>query len=84
MFKKGDIVRVIGDEDQELFVVIKSNAKTIYEYNTLGKPKWKIDKTKMIVKPVDNQNYPGQLVLEKDRCEHFMTRKEVKPFTFLK
>lgn len=83
MFKKGDIIRVIGDDDNELFIVVKPNAKIVYEYNTMGKPKWKVDKTKMIVKPVDNPNYPGQVILDKNRCEHFMTRKDIKPFSFL-
>ncbi len=83
MFKKGDIVRIIGDEDNELLVVVKTSAKMPYDYNMMGKPKYKVDRTKMVVKPVDNPTYPGEQIIDKDRCEHFMTRKNIKPFSFL-
>jgi hypothetical protein len=83
MFKKGDIVRVIGDGDQELFVVTKSSAPVIDSYNINGRAKYRRDKTKMLMRPVDNPNFPGEVIIDKSKCEHFMTKKEVKPYSFL-
>ena len=83
MFEKGDTIRVTGDDDDELFIVIRTNSRVIYEYNVMGKPKWKVDNTRMVVKPINNPNYPGLVVLDKHKCEHFMTRKDIKPFSFL-
>lgn len=82
-FKKGDLIRVIGDEDNELFVVTKASAPIIIDYNVNGRAKYRKDRTQMVVKPVDNPSYPGEIIIEKDRCEHFMTKKDVKPYSFL-
>jgi hypothetical protein len=83
MFNKGDLIRVIGDEDNELFVITKINAPKIMSYNVLGRAQYGKDRSMMVVKPVDNPNYPGEIIIEKSRCEHFMTKKEVKPYSFL-
>ena len=83
MFKKGDLVRVIGDEDEELFVVTKASATAIDGYNINGKARNIRDRTKMLMKPVENGDFPGEIIIEKCRCEHFMTKKEVKPYSFL-
>jgi uncharacterized protein YqfB (UPF0267 family) len=83
MFKKGDLIRMIDDEDNELFVIIKINAPKIMSYNALGRAKYGKDRTRMVVKPVDNPTYPGEIIVEKSLCEHFMTKKEVKPYSFL-
>ncbi len=83
MFKKGDLVRVIGDEDNEIFLITKASAPTIVDYNINGRAKYKRDRTKMIGKPIDNPDYPGEVILIKANCEHFMTKKEVKPYSFL-
>jgi hypothetical protein len=83
MFKKGDLIRVIGDEDKEIFVITRINAPKIISYNVLGRAKYGKDRTRMLIKPVDNDDYPGEILIEKSRCEHFMTKKEVKPYSFL-
>jgi hypothetical protein len=83
MFKKGDMVRVIGDEDNELFVVTKTSAPYISNYNAYGRAKYKRDSSKMLIKPVSNDRFPGEIIIEKVKCEHFMTKKEVKPYSFL-
>ena len=83
MFKKGDTIRVIGDEDRELFVVTKSSAPLIDGYNINGRAKYVRDRSKMVVKPVNNVHYPGEIVIEKSKCENFMTKKLVKPYSFL-
>lgn len=83
MFNKGDLIRVIGDEDNELFVVTNVNVTIIVSYNFLGHPQWGKDRTKMMVKSVTNLNYPGQIIIDKSRCENFMVKKQIKPYLFL-
>jgi len=83
MFKKGDVIKIIGDDDIELFIITKINASKIISYNALGRAKYGKDRTKMIIKPVNNLSYPGEIIIEKSRCEHFMTKKEVKSYSFL-
>jgi hypothetical protein len=80
MFKRGDIVRRIGDEDNELFVVVKTTAKIIKEYNIMGKPKWGKDPSKMVIREESGR---AEMVVPKADYEHFMTRKNIKPFSFL-
>ena len=83
MFKKGDLVRMIGDEDKELFIIVKINAPVVSSYSLNGRAHYRKDRTKMIIKSVDNPRFPGEFVDEKSVCEHFMTKKEVKPYSFL-
>jgi hypothetical protein len=89
MFKKGDMVRMIGDEDKELFVVLEVSILTISGYTVHGGAKYSRNNTKMLVKPINNPRFPGtnllipKLIILKSKCEHFMTKKEVKPYSFL-
>ena len=83
MFKKGDMVRMIGDEDKELFVVLEVSILTISGYTVHGGGRWSRNNTKMLVKPINNPRFPGKMIILKSKCEHFMTKKEVKPYSFL-
>ena len=83
MFRKGDLIKVIGDEDEEVFIVIKTSASMIESYNIYGNAKYKRDNTKLMVKPIDNPRFPGQIIISKSMCENLMAKKKVKPYSFL-
>ncbi len=83
MFKKGEIVSIVGDEDKELFIIIKTSITVIDGYNILGNPRWKRDRTKMTLKPLSNQRHPGVFDIDKINCEHFMAKKDIKSYSFL-
>jgi len=65
-FNKGEIVRHLSDKDNEnLYTVVKTNAKTIHEYKLLGQPKFRKDNKLMVVKPVRDLDYPGEIIVKK-------------------
>lgn len=84
MFRKGDIVRRIDDEDGDLFVVVKVNIPVIHDYNAVGRPMYRKSKSHMFIKPVGEEYYPGEIKALKTEYEHVMAgRKSVKKHSFL-
>lgn len=82
MFRKGDIVRRIGEE--ELFTVIKVNVSMIRGYNTLNKPQYWKSVLHMHIKPIGDIIFPGEIIALISEYEHVMCgKKKIKPHSFL-
>lgn len=84
MFRKGSIVRKINDDSDELFVVVKTNVPIIHGYNTYDKPMYKKSKLHMYIKPVGDENHPGESMVLCSEYEEVMSgKKNIKPFKFI-
>jgi hypothetical protein len=69
MFKRGDLVRRIGDEENETFIVVKLNPPIIVGYNALDRPQWRRSPEHMVLKARNNPNYPGEFNVLKSEYE---------------
>jgi hypothetical protein len=85
MFKKGDIVRRIdGTYEGEYFVVVKSNIPIIHDYTATGRPMYRKSKSHMFIKPVGDENFPGEITALVGEYESVMQgRKTIKPHSFI-
>lgn len=79
MFKNGEIVKHKLDHDSEnLFVVVKTTGNKIHKYSINGHAKYHKDNTLMVIKPVRDLDYPGEIMVRKSDYVPIM---EPKKFT---
>lgn len=85
MFKKGDIVRRIdGAYDGDYFIVVKVNIPVIHDTRPNGKPMYRKSKSHMFIKPLDDEDFPGEIMALTSDYEHVMKgKKTIKPHSFL-
>jgi hypothetical protein len=65
MFKKKDIVRRIDDEDGDRYIVIKTNVPIITGYNVLGRAQYARSRKHMVIKPLNDPRFPGEITVIK-------------------
>lgn len=85
MFKKGDIVRRIdGEYDGDYFVVTKINVPVIHDYTATGRPMYRKSKSHMYIKPIGDENFPGEITALTYEYEAVIKgKKSIKPHSFL-
>ena len=84
MFKKGDIVRRIMSDDEEFFIVTKVNIPVIHDYTPTGMPMYRKSKSHMYIKPLGDENFPGEITSLISEYESVLKGKKIiKPHSFL-
>jgi len=84
MFKKGDIVRRIMSDDEEFFIVTKVNIPVIHDYTPTGRPMYRKSKSHMYIKPLGDENFPGEITSLISEYESVLKGKKIiKPHNFL-